>query len=70
MRRSFVVTIDIPPGATIEDVRHYIWDAVGTMKGCLRPYDPHNEDHMERGDPMSELNGDSAKVVTKRRRAD
>lgn len=38
--RQFLVTIEIPRGATVEEMRTYIWDAIVTLKGGLSPDDP------------------------------
>lgn len=38
-RRRFVVTLDMPSGATVERVRRYIEDAVACWKGCHDPED-------------------------------
>ena len=40
MRRMFMVQVEMPEGATVEDMRAYIWDAVATWKGQLHPDEP------------------------------
>lgn len=40
MKRQFVVTIDLPEGAKVNETRHYIFDAVTTWRGQLHPADP------------------------------
>lgn len=49
--------MDVPEGASREDVLMYVVDAVATMKGCLRP--PGGDDEDDTGDPMFGLDGSS-----------
>lgn len=59
MRRSFKVSIDMPPSATVEEARQYIAYAVAVWKGSLFPGDFDDPEP----DPMYELDGDTVKVV-------
>jgi hypothetical protein len=40
MKRKFVVTVEMPPWATVRDMTNYIRDAVQTCRGGLDPEDP------------------------------
>jgi hypothetical protein len=40
MTHLFLVQVELPDGCTVEDMRRYIWDAVGTWKGQLHPDEP------------------------------
>lgn len=57
---SFVVTLDIPDGATITDTKQYILDAVRDYKGCYRPPGSFSED--DPGDALFSLNDKTVKV--------
>lgn len=59
-RRSFMVSLDIPPQATIRDVREYIHEAINDWCGQCRP--PGSYNITDPGDPMWELNRDSIRV--------
>lgn len=37
MKRSYIVTLDRPAGVTDAEMREYIQDSVGCMKGCMDP---------------------------------
>ena len=54
--RTFKVTLDIPEGATISEVKDYIEDAVSSMKDCYSPEDD-----------IFYLDGDSVKVKSTRK---
>jgi len=59
-----LVTLIRPEGATVDDVRRYIGEAVAGWHGSLEPPNDNG------GDPMFLLDGDSVKVtacVIKRR---
>lgn len=52
MKRKFIVTLEIPRGVTVSEMKNYIEDAVACWKGG--------------GDPegaLFDLDGDSVKVV-------
>lgn len=57
---SFVVTIEQPDGALVEDCRAYIFDAVSTWAGSLRPPGAYEEN--DPGDPLFSLDRDTIKV--------
>lgn len=50
-RRSFLVSVEMPEGATDDEVREYILDNVQAGRGCLHP-----------DDPMSQLDRDKVHV--------
>lgn len=56
-RRQFLVTLDMPDGVSVEEMRTYIEEAIGAWKGS---FDPESA--------LFNLNGDSvkAKSVPKR----
>lgn len=57
---SFVVTMEQPDGALVEDCRSYIFDAVSTWAGSLRPPGAYNEH--DPGDPLFSIDRASIKV--------
>lgn len=60
----FLVSMPIPPGATVKDVQSFIHDAVGAWGGGLRPPGCHsNEDP---GDPLFGTRHGEVKVELKR----
>lgn len=61
MRRAFVVSLEMPEGATVTEVREYIRDSVASCKGGLRP--PGGLGPDDPGDPLFELDGESVKVA-------
>jgi hypothetical protein len=60
MKVSFVVSLDVPEGSSVTDVKDYIEDAVRTWCGSLRSAGGYGED--DPGDPMFYLDKDSVKV--------
>ena len=56
---QFLVTLDVPEGATIASVQRYVKDAVRTWHGSLEPAMKEND---YEGDPMFNLNARSVKV--------
>lgn len=58
---EFKVSFILPPSATIADAEAYLYDAVGTMKGCYRP--PNSINDKDPGDPMWDLDSTTLKVV-------
>lgn len=61
MRRNFIVKLDVPQEATVDDCLDYIKDAVQTYRGSLRP--PGAYDDNDAGDSMWDLNTDTIEVV-------
>lgn len=57
-RRTFLVSLDIPPGASIARTQDYILDAVRAWAGSLFP---GNEEFA--GDPLFNLDRDSVEVT-------
>ncbi len=53
MRTKFIVSVEIPLGATEADMKGYIEDAVSTWAGSLNPHD----------DPLFDLDRDKVKVT-------
>jgi hypothetical protein len=37
MKRQFIVTVEMPNGVTVKEMKEYILDAVATWKGQLDP---------------------------------
>lgn len=56
MKYRFAVSLEIPKGATVHDVREYINDSVKTMRGCYS---------LE--DPIFKLDADSVRVALAQR---
>lgn len=61
MRRNFLVKLDVPKGASIDDCIEYIHDAVYTYRGSLRP--PGSYDDNDPGDLMWDLNSKTIEVM-------
>jgi hypothetical protein len=59
----FVVEFEKPEGATMNDARAYLYDAVTTMRGCYKPPDDEDE-----GDPMWALDPDTVSISLYRAR--
>lgn len=55
--QTFRVTLEIPNGCSVEEVRFYIWEAVTTWAGSFEPG----------VDPLFDLNRDSVKVTRERK---
>jgi len=68
-RRQFLVTLDVPPGTTVEDVRQYIDEAVSVWRGSLYPGYINGDDDPPH--PLFDLDGESVKVkaIPKKRKA-
>ena len=62
--RCFYVTLDIPEGASEEDVMDYLADAVKSWAGALFPGSgtAYGEGDDSDADPMFSLNRDSVRV--------
>lgn len=56
--RQFLVTLDIPPGCTVAEIREYIKDAVGTWHKGGDPVEP-----------LFRLDDDSVKVKSIKKQA-
>lgn len=63
---KFTVSLPLPPGATVRDAQDYVFEAVRTWRGSLRP--PGSYDDADPGDPMWELDEDAVKVTRQRAR--
>lgn len=63
-RKAFRVSVIMPIGVTVKEMREYIKDSVATMKGSLRPPGGMGDD--DPGDPLFALDGDSVKVTALR----
>lgn len=59
-RVYFTVSFEKPPRATLKEVKAYLYDAVGTMKGCYRP--PGGYGDNDPGDPMWDLDYKTIRV--------
>lgn len=59
-RMTFIVSLEPPPLATKAELRRYVEDAVGCMKGAYRPPGGYGPD--DPGDPVFELDGDTVRV--------
>lgn len=78
-RRSFLVSIEAPEGATDPEIRQYIIDNVQAGCGCLHPDDPMSRldrgsvrvrkwfSPGDRSDPMFESRERDAQYTTRRR---
>lgn len=60
MRRSFIVSFEVPQNATIQDCVDYIRDSVTTWCGSLRPEGAYDES--DPGDTMRYLDTNSIRV--------
>jgi len=59
-RIAFTVSFNKVPGASVEDCRAYVEEAVAIWRGQTRP--PGSIDDSDPGDPMWGLDGDSVEV--------
>jgi hypothetical protein len=59
-RRDFRVSVVIPAGVTIPDMREYILEAVQTWHGSLRPPCSYSDD--DPGDPLFSLDASTVRV--------
>jgi hypothetical protein len=57
---AFTVTFKKPAGASVEDCRSYVEDAVATWRGQCRPPGGHGDD--DPGDPMWGLDWETVKA--------
>jgi len=62
MRHKFLVELEVPEGAKVADCADYIYDAVATWAGSLRPPCSYNDN--DQGDPMFNL--DRTSIIVKR----
>lgn len=60
-RFSCKLSLDIPEGASRQEVAAYILDATASWKGSLRP--PGGYSDLDPGDPMFELDYKSIRIV-------
>jgi hypothetical protein len=60
-RVKFLVSLERPDGASIEDLREYIAEAIAVYRGSLRP--PGGYDDDDPGDPLFMLDRDKIKVI-------
>ena len=65
LRVSFVVSFELPEGATRTAAKEYVEDAVCVWAGALKP--PCIDEEDPSGNPMFELNKDSVEVTVYRR---
>lgn len=59
----FMVTLVPPRYAKADDVQRYIRDALAVYKGCLPPPGTFDEDNVDYGDPMFNLDPDAIRVT-------
>jgi len=58
-KASFIVTFELPDGATLSAARNYVLDSVSTWCGSL---EPSNADNDYSGNPMFDLDSGTVRV--------